>query len=312
MKRRILVTGGCGFIGSNFINKHLANHPNDFIVNIDRLDYCANETNVESNANYTFVKGDINDSELVSLLLNKYQIDTVIHFAAQSHVDNSFQEWRSLDFTRDNVLGTHTLLECCRIYKKIHRFVHMSTDEVYGEVTLDHAGCCPERSILNPTNPYAATKAGAEMIVRSYHHSFGIPVILVRCNNVYGPNQYPEKLIPKFTKLLQENKKCTIHGSGQTRRNFIHAYDVANAIDIIIEKGKVGKIYNIGTDNEYSVLEIAEMLIQRLKPGEPVENWIEFVADRYMNDFRYSIDSSELRKLGWTEKIDFKTFLDEL
>lgn len=305
--RRILVTGGCGFIGSNFINKHFEKYPDDFIVNIDRLDYCANETNVLSHPNYTFVKGDINDAELVSLLLNKYRVDIVVHFAAQSHVDNSFEEWKSLDFTRDNVLGTHTLLECCRLYKKIHRFIHMSTDEVYGEVALDHTGCCPERSLLNPTNPYAATKAGAEMLVRSYNHSFCMPAIVVRCNNVYGPNQYPEKLIPKFTKLLRENKKCTIHGSGQTRRNFIHAYDVANAIDIIIERGKVGKIYNIGsTENEYSVLEIAELLVRKLKPGEPLEEWIEFIHDRYFNDFRYAIDSTELRNLGWKETIKFE------
>ncbi len=302
--RRILVTGGCGFIGSNFINVHLENHPEDTIVNIDRLDYCANETNVVPHPNYTFVKGDINDQKLVLDILNTHHIDTVVHFAAQSHVDNSFEEWTSLNFTRDNVLGTHTLLECCRIYKKIIRFIHMSTDEVYGEVSIDHVGCT-EKSILNPTNPYAATKAGAEMLVRSYQHSFGLPVIIVRCNNVYGPNQYPEKLIPKFIKFLTENKKCPIHGTGQTRRNFIHAHDVANAFDTIIEKGRVGKIYNIGTDNEYSVLEIAEMIVHKLKPGESVDDWIEFVPDRYFNDFRYSIDSSELRKLGWIETHNF-------
>jgi dTDP-glucose 4,6-dehydratase len=272
-------------------------------VNIDRLDYCANETNVTRTNNYIFVKGDIKDSELVLLLLEKYHIDTVVHFAAQSHVDNSFEEWRSLDFTMDNVVGTHTLLECCRIYKKIHRFIHMSTDEVYGEVSIDHTGCCPERSLLNPTNPYAATKAGAEMLVRSYNHSFGLPTIVMRCNNVYGPNQYHEKVIPKFIHKLKNNQKCTIHGTGQTRRNFIHSTDVARAIDVIIEKGKIGKIYNIGTDNEYSVLEIATILINKYKPGEQVENWIEFVPDRYFNDFRYSIDSSELRKLGWEPSI---------
>lgn len=139
------------------------------------------------------------------------------------------------------------------------------------------------------------------MLVRSYHHSFGLPAIVVRCNNVYGPNQYHEKVIPKFIHQLKNNQKCTIHGTGQTRRNFIHAFDVASAIDTIIEKGKVGKIYNIGVDNEYSVLEIAHILIEKLKPGQPIDDWIEFVPDRYFNDFRYSIDSSELRKLGWED-----------
>lgn len=301
--KRILVTGGCGFIGSNFINYYMDTHPIDKIVNIDRLDYCAKETNVKPNDNYTFIKGDINDRELIIKTLIDYHIDTVIHFAAQTHVDNSFEEWTSLDFTRDNVLGTHTLLECCRIYKKIHRFLHMSTDEVYGEVSLDHTGC-NEKSILNPTNPYAATKAGAEMLVRSYHYSFGIPIIIMRCNNVYGPNQYPEKVIPKFISQIKNNQKCTIHGNGQTRRNFIHTYDVSTAIDTILQNGHVGKIYNIGTDNEYSVLDIARIVIEKYKPGEDIENFIEFVPDRYFNDFRYAIDSSKLRKLGWNEKIN--------
>lgn len=300
---KILVTGGCGFIGSNFINYYLDTHPNDEIVNIDRLDYCSKETNVNPHHNYTFIKGDINDKDLIFGILNNFKIDTVIHFAAQSHVDNSFEKWTSIDFTRDNVLGTHTLLECCRIYNKIHRFLHMSTDEVYGEVDINHSGCV-EKSVLDPTNPYAATKAGAEMIVRSYNHSYGIPSIIMRCNNVYGPNQYPEKVIPRFMSQLQIGKKCTIHGNGQNRRNFIHAHDVSTAIDIILQNGRVGKTYNIGTDNEYSVLDIAKILVEKYKPGENLNDWIEFVPDRYFNDFRYSIDSSELLKLGWKQKFN--------
>lgn len=300
--KRVLVTGGCGFIGSNFINYYLETHTDDIIVNIDKLEYCSNITNVRPHKNYIFVKGDINDKELVLKCLSEYHIDTIIHFAAQSHVDNSFEEWTSLKFTQDNVLGTHTLLECCRLYKKVTRFLHMSTDEVYGEVSLDHKGCCPEKSILNPTNPYAATKAGAEMLVRSYYHSFGIPMIIMRCNNVYGPNQYPEKVIPKFISQIKNNNRLTIHGNGQTRRNFIHAYDVSIAIYTIMTNGHIGMIYNIGTDNEYSVLDVAKLIVEKYKPGESIEDWIEFVPDRHFNDFRYSVDSTSLRNLGWKEK----------
>jgi dTDP-glucose 4,6-dehydratase len=226
----------------------------------------------------------------------------VIHFAAQTHVDNSFGN--SLEFTIDNILGTHTLLECCRVYNKIKRFIHISTDEVYGEVDIDHKGCS-EKSLLNPTNPYAATKAGAEFIVRSYYYSFNMPVIITRGNNVYGPRQYPEKLIPKFINQLLNNEKCTIHGVGETRRNFIYVDDVAKAVEIILQKGIVNNIYNIGTNNEYSVSEIADKLIKYLKPNDKVEDWIQYVTDRNFNDYRYAIESKELRNLGWQEETGF-------
>ncbi len=304
----ILVTGGCGFIGSNFIN--YLNHNKYKIINIDKLDYCASKDNVKHKYNYIFEEGDINDSKFVLRVLNKYNIDTVIHFAAQTHVDNSFDEWTSLQFTRDNVLGTHSLLECCRVYKKIKLFLYMSTDEVYGEVSLENPGCT-DISILNPTNPYAATKAGAEMIVRSYYHSFKLPIIITRCNNAYGPNQYPEKLIPKFTKQLLENKKCTIHGDGKHRRNFIHTYDIATAIDIIMKKGIIGKTYNIGTNDEYSVMDVAKMLITYLK-NDTLENWIEYENDRYYNDFRYAVDNSDLVNLGWKQTITLKEYINTL
>lgn len=300
---KILVTGGCGFIGSNFINVYLCNHPSHTIVNIDRLDYCAKETNVSEHPMYTFVKGDINDRLLLLKILDEHHINVVIHFAAQSHVDNSFGN--SLDFTRDNILGTHTLLESCREYGKVLRFIHMSTDEVYGEVSIEHLGCT-EKSILNPTNPYAATKAGAEMIVRSYYHSFDMPVIITRCNNVYGPNQYPEKLIPKFIGMIKRGEKCTVHGNGQTRRNFIHSNDVALAMDKILTNGKIGKIYNIGTSDEFSVIEITKKILEYVRPGELIDDWIEFVDNRCYNDFRYSVDSSQLHNIGWKSTVDFE------
>lgn len=300
--QNVLVTGGCGFIGSNFINYYSELYPNVVIVNLDNLQYCANTCNVISTNNYYFIMGDLRNSELVNHILQEYNIDTVIHFAAQTHVDNSFGN--SLQFTKDNIMGTHTLLECCRVYNKIKRFIHISTDEVYGEVDINHPGC-NEKSILNPTNPYAATKAGAEFIVRSYFYSFNMPIIITRGNNVYGPRQYPEKLIPKFINLLKNNKKCTIHGSGHTRRNFIYVYDVCCAVDIILKYGELNHVYNIGTQNEYSVMDITKKLLSIIKPNEKAEDWIEFVEDRNFNDYRYAIDSSELRELGWSEKINF-------
>lgn len=305
----ILVTGGCGFIGSNFINWYLETYPNARIVNIDRVDYCAKEDNVHPCERHTFVKGDINDMELVSSLLHTHQPEYLVHFAAQSHVDNSFGN--SIQFTRDNIMGTHTLLECARKYGKLTRFLHMSTDEVYGEVSMDHPGC-DELSVLNPTNPYAATKSGAELIARSYFYSFKLPVVVVRCNNVYGPNQYPEKLIPKFSDLIQRGYKCPVHGNGGSRRNFIHAVDVSRALGLILEKGELNTVYNIGTTNEYNVLEITQKLLDVLKPGEMYMDWVEFVEDRLFNDMRYSVDSTKLRALGWDETIDFQDGLSQL
>lgn len=298
----ILVTGGCGFIGSNFLNYMLCKYPSYHFYNLDKLDYCANENNVQKSSNYTFIYGNICDAKLVSYILDTHEINAIIHFAAQTHVDNSFGN--SLQFTQDNVVGTHTLLECAKHYNKLDKFVHISTDEVYGEVDIEHSGCC-EKSLLNPTNPYSATKAAAEFLCKAYYSSFKLPIVITRANNVYGPNQYPEKLIPKFIKLLKENKKCTIHGEGHTRRNFIHAYDVASAVDIIFHKGVVNEIYNIGSENEFSVNEIFEKLCDIIKPDEDYENWKINVDDRHFNDFRYAINCEKLKDLGWIETKEF-------
>lgn len=295
----LLVTGGCGFIGSNFINYYKEKNPHVKIINFDKLDYCSDKNGINHDK---LVIGNLKNKDLVVHILNEHDIDTVIHFAAQTHVDNSFGN--SLEFTIDNILGTHTLLECCRVYNKIKRFIHISTDEVYGEVDIDHKGCT-EKSLLNPTNPYAATKAGAEFIARSYFYSFNMPIIITRGNNVYGPRQYPEKLIPKFINQLINNEKCTIHGKGETRRNFIYVDDVVKAIEIILQKGIINNIYNIGTNNEYSVSEIADKLIKYLKPNDKVEDWIQYVTDRNFNDYRYAIKSNELHDLGWKEETNF-------
>jgi dTDP-glucose 4,6-dehydratase len=300
---KVLTTGCCGFIGSNFINYMCTKYPEYHFYNIDKIDYCSNTKNVKGHSNYTFVYGNVCDYDLIKYTLNQYSINVVVHFAAQSHVDNSFGN--SISFTNDNVLGTHTLLEACREYNKLHRFVHISTDEVYGEVDLEHSGCT-EKSLLNPTNPYAATKAGAEFLVRSYYHSYKLPTIIIRGNNVYGPNQYPEKLIPKFIMHLLNNEKCTIHGKGESRRNFIYVDDVCSAVDTVLNKGIINEIYNIGTNNEHTVMDIFYKLCKELKPNENPEDFLEFVEDRCFNDFRYCIDSSKLKELGWTEQISFE------
>lgn len=315
-KINLLVTGGCGFIGSNFINKIFFEEKYN-IINLDAMYYCANEMNIieeiRKSSNYTLVTGDLCDKKLVTHVIEHYQITQVIHFAAQSHVQNSFED--SLLYTRDNILGTHTLLEVCRKYGKIEKFIHVSTDEVYGESMLEvdeqHK---TEHSILCPTNPYAATKAGAEIIAQSYHHSFKMPIIITRGNNVYGPNQYPEKLVPRFIQLLQENKKVTIQGKGNTVRAFLHVDDTVEAFKCILENGKIGEIYNIGCDEnmEYSVLDVAKILIKMIKKTEDYDDWIEYIEDRPYNDLRYYISNQKLKKLGWEIKTDFKKGLEEL
>jgi dTDP-glucose 4,6-dehydratase len=196
-------------------------------------------------------------------------------------------------------------MECCRLYGSIKKFILISSDEVYGEIAIGSKDST-EISLLNPTNPYAATKAGAEFIVRSYYYSYNMPIIIIRCNNVYGAKQYPEKIIPKFITLLCKNKKMSIHGSGLTRRNFIYIDDVINAIDIISMKGELNNVYNIGSNDEYNVIEIATILLNHMKgPDEKIEDWIEYIKDRNFNDFRYAINTTKLNNLGWEKTINF-------
>ncbi len=332
---RILVTGGCGFIGSHFINhlydelyqKHLESSSmyqfkaNFHIYNIDALYYCASKDRIRKDIRdsdyYTFIKGNITSYDFISHILEEYKIDTILHFAAQSHVDNSFEN--SLQYTQDNILGTHTLLEATRKYiqngNHFKRFIHISTDEVYGESMLDtNEEQKDEQSILCPTNPYAATKAGAELLAKAYYYSYQMPIIITRSNNVYGKEQYHEKLIPRFIKLLQEDKKVTIQGSGSNVRSFLHVSDVVRALQLILEKGALGEIYNIGGDDEdeYTVLEVARILIQKIKKTEDIQEWIEYVSDRPFNDKRYYISSDKVKSLGWEKQISFMEGIDEL
>ena len=315
----LLVTGGAGFIGSNFINYYFPRLSTHFthLINLDAMYYCAREDNIQpeirQDSRYVFVKGNVNDTDLVTDVLNRYTVTHVMHFAAQSHVQNSFED--SIKFTEDNICGTHTLLECCRKWGKIIKFVHVSTDEVYGEsMKGENERQKTEHSVLCPTNPYAATKAGAELLAQSYYHSYKFPVIITRGNNVYGPNQYPEKLIPLFIKLLTEGKKVTIQGDGSCVRSFLHAYDTATAFGLILDRGTIGEIYNIGCDEgmEYSVMDIAKILIKGILGTEAYAAHIDYIPDRPFNDQRYYISNDKLKALGWQITTDLMTGLNGL
>ena len=253
------------------------------LLNIDAMYYCASEGNVKAewraSDRYTLVKGNVCSMDLMNHVFCTHQPTHLIHFAAQSHVQNSFSD--ALQYTQDNVVGTHTLLEAARRYGGLKKFIHVSTDEVYGESKLDaEEEHKTETSILCPTNPYAATKAAAELLAQSYNHSFNMPIVITRGNNVYGPNQYPEKVIPRFIQQLKNGEKVTIQGDGSCVRAFLHAHDAANAFKCILEKGKIGEIYNIGCDGgmEYSVLQTAKTLIKKIKCTTDCDRWLEYIA----------------------------------
>jgi dTDP-glucose 4,6-dehydratase len=305
----MLVTGGCGFIASNFINIMHARYPDIKIVNIDKLDYCSNVNNVNPGA-ARFVKGNIQNRDILCTLIEEYQFNAVFHFAAHSHVDNSFND--PLTFTMENTYGTHVLIETMRHYLPNVEFIHFSTDEVYGPSSPDKEPFTEDTGVLKPTNPYSASKAAAEMVVRSYIDSYGMNIKIIRCNNVYGPNQYPEKLIPKFIKLLQNNKRCTLHGrnGAYVKRAFIHVEDVVDAVDTVWKNGKPGDIYNISSDYELSVLDVTKMIIKIMKDTEEIEDWVEYEEDRPFNDQRYHISSDKLRTIGCKPKKDIKDLID--
>lgn len=288
----VLVTGGCGFIASNFINQLRDTD----IINIDKMTYCSNLKNI-TNPNCETIIADITNRELLEYLIKKYNFTTVFHFAAQSHVDNSFED--PVSFTVNNVTGTHVLVDSFRIHNPNVEFIHFSTDEVYGENTTETG--FTEETVLNPTNPYAASKAAAEMIVQSYVKSFGMNIKIIRCNNVYGPNQYPEKLIPKFIKILKNGGKCTIHGRGSVKRSFIHVDDVCSAVITIWKKAPKSEIYNISSDYEYSVMDITKLIIKNITGQDEYDEHIVYVNDRPFNDESYLNDCSKLKSLGWSQ-----------
>ena len=314
----LLVTGGAGFIGSHFINDIFERYKNIQIINIDSLYYCSNIHNIEKKVRlsdrYKFIQLNLRNFDDIKNIFMNNKITHIIHFAAQSHVDNSFLE--SLQYTQDNILGTHNLLECTRLYcEDIQKFIHVSTDEVYGDSMINiHEKHKTETSVLFPTNPYAATKAAAELIASSYYHSFKMPIVITRGNNVYGPNQYPEKLIPKFIDLLQKNKNVTIHGDGSCLRSFLYISDTVDAFVKILKNGITGEIYNIGCDPgmEYSVMDVAKILIRKIKGVEDTDKFISYIEDRPYNDKRYYISNYKLKKLGWEIKVDFNEGIDTI
>lgn len=302
---KILVTGGLGFIGSNFIEWILKSKPDVQVLNLDKCDYVAREHNVQGfEDRYTLIKCDITEKYHVRHVFKEFRPDVVIHFAAQSFVDLSFD--LAYQFTKDNVLGTQVLLEVLKDCKYIKKFIHISTDEVYGEVGPQTTS--DEKSPLNPSNPYAASKAAAELYVRAYGNAYGIPYIITRGNNVFGPKQYPEKVVPVFIQQILTQKPCTIHGTGETRRNFVYVDDVSRAVEVIMDKGEIGKMYNIGSSHEYSVNEIYEKLA-KFKTGGATCTHVK--DPRPFNDSRYCIDSTSLRELGWTEDPDFDACLEK-
>lgn len=305
----IMFTGGCGAIGSIVINTLKEKYSEIRFINLDALTYAGKAENIIPSSNYKLYHGNICDADLVNTILDIEKPKIIINLAAETHVDNSFGN--SFVFTQTNVFGTHILLECAKNYGKLEKFIHMSTDEVYGSV--DDGNVCNEKtSMIAPSNPYAASKAAAEMLCHAYNKSFKLPIIILRSNNAISQNQHEEKLIPCIIKCLRNNNKIPIHGFGLSKRTFIDTQDIASAIDIIIKKGSPGSIYNIGNDHEYTVIDVVKHILEKIKPGENLENWINFVPDRAFQDYRYSVDTSAIKNLGWEPLISFEESINLL
>ncbi|PYI31733.1 dTDP-D-glucose 4,6-dehydratase [Aspergillus indologenus CBS 114.80] len=310
----ILVTGCAGFIGGWFARMIVHAYGNHYrVIGFDNLESCASLNNlasIDQHPAFCFVKGDICNFSDVMAAMKHHKVDAVVHFAARSHVDQSFSS--PLAFTTTNIVGTQVLLEAAKTMGCIQRFVYVSTDEVYGENDADRCFAFTENQPLNPTNPYAASKAAAEMIVRAYEKSFGLPVIITRCNNVFGPYQHPEKMIPKFITSLMKGKKMTLHGNGTAVRSFVFAADAVTAFDLIFHCGELGVVYNISSRNHFQVREVAVRILEYFPQYESqgLAHWAEMVVDRPFNDKMYWTDDSRLRALGWTEKTDFEEGLD--
>lgn len=303
---KLLVTGGAGFIGSNFIHYWLKNHPDDRIINLDVLSYAGNLENLrdlDNNYAYRFVRGDITDIDLVDSLVA--EVDVIVHFAAESHVDRSILN--SADFVRTNVEGTRVLLDAAKKHGGV-RFHHISTDEVFGTLPLD-GGRFNENTPYNPRSPYSASKAASDHLVRAYFYTHALPITISNCSNNYGPYQYPEKLIPLFITNLIDGKKLPVYGRGSNVRDWIHVDDHNRGIDLILQKGKIGETYCLGGNSERSNLEITKKLLSIFGQGEEM---INYVADRPGHDLRYAVDFSKAKRdLGWEPLIVFERGLAE-
>ncbi|MDU8884664.1 dTDP-glucose 4,6-dehydratase [Yeosuana sp. MJ-SS3] len=318
----ILITGGAGFIGSNFIDYFLNKHQNIKIVNLDKLTYAGNLENlneISNNYRYTFVKGDICDKKLIEKLFNQYNFEGVIHFAAESHVDNSIHS--PDEFIKTNIFGTFNLLETAKnnwmnsphSVKKEHknsRFHHISTDEVYG--SLGETGFFSEKTPYAPNSPYSASKASSDFLVRSYYHTYGLNVVTTNCSNNYGPKQHKEKLIPTIIRKALKGERIPIYGKGTNVRDWLYVLDHCKGIDLVYHKGKIGETYNIGGDNEYQNIDVAkeicEVLDTKIPKNESYKKQITLVEDRPGHDFRYAIDASKIKiELHWEAQENFKS-----
>jgi len=304
--KNVLVTGGAGFIGSNFINNILQKEDDYFIVNLDKLTYAGNLENLkqsENNKNYVFIKGDIANSELVNYIFEKYKIKYIVNFAAESHVDRSISG--SKIFYATNVIGTNVLLETARRYN-IEKFLQISTDEVYG--SLGDEGLFTELTPLSPNSPYSSSKAAADMMAMAFYHTYGLPVVITRCSNNYGPYQFPEKLIPLIVINSLNDKKLPVYGDGLNVRDWIYVTDHNEAAGLVLEKGKIGQVYNVGASNEMSNISIIKLILKHLGKSE---NLIQYVKDRPGHDRRYAIDSTKIQtELGWKPKFSFEQAIE--
>ena len=303
---KLLVTGGAGFIGSNFIHYLLDKYPDYHIFNYDKLTYAGNLENlasIQEFKNYTFIKGDILNQELLEYVVNTYAVDVIVNFAAESHVDRSIKN--SNEFVTTNILGTQTLLDVARNHAL--RFIQISTDEVYG--SLGPTGYFTENTPLAPNSPYSASKASADFMVRSYHETFGLNINITRCSNNYGPFQYPEKLIPLMIINALNGNPLPIYGDGQNIRDWLHVKDHCSAIDLVLHKGKLGEVYNIGGHNERANIEIVEHILETIGVSKKL---LTFVPDRLGHDYRYAIDSKKIQnELGWKPIYSFEEGIKE-
>jgi dTDP-glucose 4,6-dehydratase len=303
----LVVTGGCGFIGSNFIRDQLARYPEQSIINIDKLTYAGNPENlkdVDRNPKYRLQKLDICDREMIQALLSAAKPDAVVNFAAESHVDRSILD--SGPFIQTNVVGTQVLLDACR-QANVSRFVQVSTDEVYG--SLGAEGFFTEETPLAPNSPYSASKTASDVLVRAYCHTFGFPGIITRCSNNYGPYQFPEKIIPLFISRALDDKPLPVYGKGENVRDWIHVLDHCRGIDAALRQGRPGEVYNFGGHQEIRNIDLTRLLLELL--GKP-QTLIEYVNDRPGHDLRYAIDCSKAeRELGWKPQVAFRAGIRE-
>ena len=310
MKKKILVTGGAGFIGGNFVHYMVDKYPNYMIVNLDALTYAGNlETcqPVEGKPNYKFVKGDIANREFIFDLFEKEKFDIVVNFAAESHVDRSVTDPEI--FIKTNVLGTQVLMDASRAYG-VERYHQVSTDEVYGDLPLDRPDLFfTEETPLHTSSPYSASKASADLLVFAYHRTFGLPITISRCSNNYGPYHFPEKLIPLMISRALNDEQLPVYGNGENVRDWLHVYDHCAAIDLILHKGRVGEVYNVGGHNERTNLEVVKTILKALNKPESL---ITYVKDRPGHDLRYAIDPQKLEnELGWKPAYNFDTGIQQ-